>query len=78
MKKIRNLKTFFGMAVAASVCCVLTSSPAYSAGPSPVDIYNQGKYEQGASTLHDIDMMKYDREGRAEQTDYNQYRCHGY
>ena len=73
MKKTRNFKTFLGVAVVASVCCILTSSAAYSAGVTPVDIYNKGKYEQGASSLHDIDMMKYDKEGRSEQTEYNQY-----
>jgi hypothetical protein len=78
MKKTRKFKTFFGMAVAVSVCCILSSNPAYSAGPTPTDIYNQGKYEQGASSLHDIDMMKYDKEGRSEQIEYNQYNQRRY
>ena len=80
MKKTRNFKTFFGMAVAVSVCCILSSSPAYSAyaAASPIDIYNQGKFEQGASSVHDIDMMKYDKEGRTEQTEYNQYNQRRY
>ncbi len=78
MKKLGNLKTFFGMAVAASVCCILASSPAFSAGEAPMDIYNRGKFEQGASSQHDIDMLKYDKEGRTEQSDYNQYERRRY
>ena len=75
MKRLGKLKTFFGVAMVASVCCILSSLPANAEG---MDIYNQAKFEQGASTQHDRDMINFDKSSREEAFDYNKYNQRRY
>lgn len=70
MKKSRNLRAIFGMAVAVSICCIISSAPARAAVVPEVQ---QIRNEIGGATQHDRDMMKYDRNNRIEETDYGKY-----
>lgn len=71
MKKSRKLKALLGVAVAASVCCILSASPTYAAGE--MSIIQQGQMEQGGAIQHDRDMMEFDKSGRDTVNDYSNY-----
>ena len=71
MKSSRKLKAFFGMALALSVCCILSSVPANAEDiPAGIQLIRN---EQGGATQHDRDMMKFDRNSREEASDYDNY-----
>ena len=71
MKSSRKLKAFFGMALALSVCCILSSVPANAEDiPTGIQLIRN---EQGGAIQHDRDMVKFDKEGRDGVNDYNNY-----
>ena len=76
MKKSRKLRTFFGIAMAVSVCCVLFSNPANAEGA--MNVIDQGRIEQGGATQHDRDMMNFDRSNRDTVSDYDKYNQRKY
>ena len=83
MKKMKNLNRFFGIAIAASVCCALTAAPSFAelvsgAGSVPAGYgYTHGAIpvmnEIGGASIHDNDMMRYDKNSRIREVDYKQY-----
>ncbi len=84
MKKIRNFNRFFGLAIAASVCCALSvSNPANADGfAGTIPTYNgsgwnaqgvQIMHEAGGASIHDADMMRYDKNSRIREGDFRHY-----
>ncbi len=82
MKKTRNFNRFFGIAMVASVCCALSSSAVSAAGIATTPTYNgfgynasvvEARTQTGASSIHDSDMMRYDKNSRIKEMDYREY-----
>lgn len=83
MKKSKNLKKIFGLAIAATFCCAFAHTPAFAdavsaAGQMPAGFgYTHGSIpvmqEAGGATIHDADMMRYDRNSRIRDMDYTKY-----
>ena len=73
MKKISNLKKFFGIAIAASVCCFVASLPSSAVDVTPAQAAIYGRYEQGGITKTGHDMMRYNKENQQEESDYEKY-----
>ncbi|MDY6311220.1 MAG: ShlB/FhaC/HecB family hemolysin secretion/activation protein [Cyanobacteriota bacterium] len=83
MKKSKNLKKIFGLAIAATFCCAFAHTPAFAdavsaAGQMPAGFgYTHGSIpvmqEAGGAAIHDADMMRYDRNSRIRDMDYTKY-----
>ena len=84
MKRMKSLRKFFGIGVAACVCSLLSSisvsaAPISAAGMYPAGYgYTHGvieaMQEQGGSQVHDTDMMRYDKNSRMRDMDYENYK----
>ena len=89
MKRMKSIGKFFGIGVAACVCCLLSSTsvsaaPAVSgAGSVPAGYgYTHGSVpymqEAGGAQVHDTDMMRYDKNSRMREMDYENYKKRRY
>ena len=88
MRKMKHLKGFFGIAAAISVGCLLSVNPSFSAPISAAGTHNAGygythgvieaMQEQGGSQVHDMDMMRYDKNSRMRDMDYESYKNRRY
>ncbi len=83
MKKMKNLKKFFGIAFMVSVCSILSMGSAnaadYGSGSVPAGFgYTHGNIpalnEVGGTQIHDRDMMRYDKNSRMRDMDYENYK----
>ena len=86
---MKNLKKFLGIAFVASVCCILSPlsasavDPVSGAGQTPAGYgYTHGAIpylqEAGGAQIHDRDMMRYDKNSRMRDMDYESYKKQRY
>ena len=82
MKKMKKCNRLFNAIFALSVCAVLSASSAYAAGGVPASSYAGYGYthgivpvknEVGGASIHDSDMMRYEKNSRIRENDYKHY-----
>lgn len=85
MKKIKKSNRLLSAILTVSACCTLSvvCSPAFAAGEAVGGLvpsgygYSHGAIpvmnEVGGASIHDSDMMRYDRNQRLNNKDYYQY-----